>query len=447
MKVTVIGMGRLGVPYLTALAELGHDVLGLDINPETLEELRAGRCPFDEPGITDFIAKHTAAGRMRFTDSYDEAAAHGEVFFLAVPTPQREGAMTMDLSAVEEGIVALARRLTRPAVLIGKSSLPVGEGARLAALAAAEAPDGVRLRVGWSPDFLREALSMQTSLHPARLVLGSSALDRTVVEGIARRVWAGWLEAGVVMLSTDFVTADLTKAAANAFLSTKISFANLVDDVCQAAGADSGTVATAMGLDPRIGPFGLTAGLGWGGSCLSKDIRAFADRAHALGQSAAADFLAAVDQTNTARRELAVAHAESVLPGGLSGAVVALWGASYKPSVGDISDSPALDVALRMHRAGAEIRVHDPSVNDLVRRHYPKLTVVDAPAEALAGAGVLIVATDWPRYTALDPASLADSTTRTVIDARRCLDPDRWRAAGWEHQRLGTFRHHTAQEG
>ncbi|KJY31786.1 UDP binding domain-containing protein, partial [Streptomyces katrae] len=240
----------------------------------------------------------------------------------------------------------------------------------------------------------------------------------------------------VVLLSTDFVTADLTKAAANAFLSTKISFANLVDDVCQAAGADSKTVATAMGLDPRIGPFGLTAGLGWGGSCLSKDIRALADRAQALGQSGAATFFSHVDYTNTARRDLAVTHAESVLPGGLEGSVVALWGASYKPNVGDISDSPALDIALRMHRAGAEVRVHDPSVNDLVRRHHPELTVVDAPAEALVGAGVLIVATDWPRYTALDPASFADSTTRTVIDARRCLD----------HQTLGAFRHHTAQE-
>ncbi|MGW5929341.1 UDP-glucose dehydrogenase family protein [Streptomyces anulatus] len=445
MKVTVIGMGRLGVPYLTALAELGHEVLGLDINPEPLEALRAGRCPFDEPGITAYITKHIAAGRMRFTDSYDDAAAHGDVFFIAVPTPQREGALTMDLSAVEDAIGALARRLTRPAVLIGKSSLPVGESARLAVLAAGQAPEGVRLRVGWSPDFLREALSMETTLHPARLVLGSSDADRTVVESIARRVWAGWLEAGVVMLSTDFVTADLTKAAANAFLSTKISFANLVDDVCQAAGADSKTVATAMGLDPRIGPFGLTAGLGWGGSCLSKDIRAFADRAHALGQSAAAEFLTSVDETNTARRELAVTHAESVLPGGLDGAVVALWGASYKPNVGDISDSPALDIALRMHRAGADVRIHDPSVNDLVRRHHPNLTVVDAPAEALAGAGVLIVATDWPRYTALDPAALADSTTRTVIDARRCLDPDRWTAGGWDYQRLGAFRHTAAE--
>lgn len=446
MKVTVIGMGRLGVPYLTALAELGHDVLGVDINPETLKALRAGRCPFDEPGVTDYIAKHTAAGRLRFTDSYDEAAAHGEVFFLAVPTPQREGAMTMDLSAVEEAIAGIARRLTRDAVLIGKSTVPVGTAARLAALATAEAPKGVRLYVGWSPDFLREALSMETTLHPARLVLGSSDADRPVVEGVVRRVWGGWLEAGVELLSTDFVTADLTKAASNAFLSTKMSFANLVDDVCQAAGADFGIVSRAMALDPRIGSFGLTAGLGWGGSCLGKDIRAFADRAEDLGASAAAEFLSTVDTTNTGRRLLAVEHAAAVLPGGLDGAVVAVWGASFKPFVGDISDSPALDVALRMHRAGADVRVHDPSVNDLVRRQHPELTVVDAPAEALVGAGVLVVATDWPRYTALDPASLVDSTTRTVIDARRCLDPDRWRAAGWDHQRLGAFRHLADQE-
>ncbi|MFJ1869405.1 UDP-glucose dehydrogenase family protein [Streptomyces sp. NPDC088097] len=446
MKITVIGMGRLGLPYLTALAELGHDVLGVDINAETLDALRAGRCPFDEPSVTDYIAKHTAAGRMRFTDSYDEAVAHGEVFFLAVATPQLEGAMTMDLSAVEEAIVGVARRLTRDAVLIGKSTVPVGFGARLAARASAAAPKGVRLRVGWSPDFLREALSMETSLHPARLVLGSSDADRPVIEGVIRRVWGGWLEAGVPLLSGNFVTADLTKAASNAFLSTKMSFANLVDDICQAAGADFGIVSRAMALDQRIGPFGLTAGLGWGGSCLGKDIRAFADRAQELGESAASEFLTAVDSTNTGRRLLAVEHTATVLPAGLKGAVVAVWGASFKPSVGDISDSPALDVALRLHRAGAEVRVHDPSVNDLVRRHQPELTVVDAPAEALIGAGVLIVATDWPRYTALDPASLADSTTRTVIDARRCLDPSRWRAAGWDHQTLGAFRHHTAQE-
>lgn len=446
MKVIVIGMGRLGVPYMTALAELGHDVLGVDINPETLAALRAGRCPFDEPGVTDYIAKHSEAGRLRFTDSYDEAVAHGDVFFLAVPTPQREGAQTMDLGAVEEAIVGIARRLTRDAVLIGKSTVPVGAGARLAALAAEEAPAGVAVRVGWSPDFLREALSMETTLHPARLVLGSSDADRPVVEGVVRRVWGGWLEAGVELLSTDFMTADLTKAASNAFLSTKMSFANLVDDVCQAAGADFGIVSRAMALDPRIGQFGLTAGLGWGGSCLGKDIRAFADRAEDLGAVAAAGFLSTVDRVNTGRRVLAVEHAGAVLSGGLDGAVVALWGASFKPSVGDISDSPALDVALRMHRAGAQVQVHDPSVNDLVRRQHPELTVVDSPAEALVGAGVLVVATDWPRYSALDPVSLTDSTTRTVIDARRCLDAARWRAAGWDHQTLGVFRHTLAQE-
>jgi UDPglucose 6-dehydrogenase len=384
MRITVVGCGRLGTPYTVALAEVGHDVVGVEINPEALAALRDGRCPFDEPGVSHYIRRNADAGRLRFTDSLDDAVVHAELFFLAVPTPQRRDGATMDVTAVEDGIRQIAPRMTRDVVLIGKSTVPVGTAEQMAALAADVTPAGVRMRIGWSPDFLREALSMETTLRPARLVLGTSTGDRKVVEAAARRAWAPFVDAGVDLLVTDFVTAELTKAAANAFLSTKMSFVNLVDDVCRAAGADTAVVSRALGLDPRIGTFGLTPGLGWGGSCLGKDIRAFADRVTDLGAHATARFLTLVDEVNTARRALAVDHARTVL-GNLSGATVAIWGASFKPEVGDISDSPALDVALRLHRAGATVRIYDPSVNVLVGRLHPDLTVAATARGAVEG--------------------------------------------------------------
>jgi UDPglucose 6-dehydrogenase len=438
VRITVIGCGRLGTPYTVGLAELGHDVVGVDINPVTLAALQAGRCPFPEPGISEYIQKNAAAGRLRWTDSYDDAVAHGELFFLAVPTPQREGAATMDVSAVEHGITEVARRLDRDAVLIGKSTVPVGTAERMARLAAAEVRPGVRLRIGWSPDFLREAMSMDTTLRPARVVLGTSREDREAVETVARRTWAGMLEAGAELLVTDFATADMTKAAANAFLATKISFTNLLDDVCRAAGADITVVARSMGLEPRIGQFGLTPGLGWGGSCLGKDIRAFSARAEDLGVQDAAAFLSPVDRSNSARRQLAVDHARVALGGRLDTSTIGVWGASFKPGVGDISDSPALDVALRLHRAGAEVRVYDPSVHELIAQHHPELTMADTAAGAVEDAQLLMVLTDWPEFTDADPAALGGHTAaRTVIDGRRCLDAARWESAGWTYQPLG----------
>lgn len=440
MKITVIGCGRLGTPYTVALAEVGHDVVGVEINPEALAALQDGRCPFDEPGVTGYIRKNVDAGRLRFTDSFDEAVAHGELFFLAVPTPQMQDGATMDVSAVEDGIRQIARRLTHDVVLIGKSTVPVGTAERMAALAADITPSGVELRIGWSPDFLREALSMETTLRPARLVLGTSPTDREVVEAVARRAWAPFVDAGADLLVTDFVTADLTKAAANAFLSTKMSFMNLVDDMCRAAGADTTVVSRSLSLDRRIGEFGLTSGLGWGGSCLGKDIRAFADRAEGLGAHVTARFLTLVDEVNTARRVTAVGHAHAVL-GNLAGATVAVWGASFKPGVGDISDSPALDVAVRLHQAGATVRLYDPSVNHLVKRFHPYLTVVDTARDAVEGADLLMVLTDWQEFSDLDPSVLtAHDEPRTVIDGRRCLDSQRWREAGWIHEALGYIR-------
>ncbi|MFJ4700595.1 UDP-glucose dehydrogenase family protein [Streptomyces sp. NPDC088768] len=438
MKITVVGCGRLGAPYTAALAEAGHHVVGVEVNPEALTELQNGRCPFDEPGVSHYIRENSDAGRLRFTGSFDEAVEHGEVFFLAVPTPQEEHGTMMDVSAVEDSIRQITRRLTRDVVLIGKSTVPVGTAERMAVLATSLAPQGVRVRTGWSPDFLREALSMETTLRPARLVLGTSPADRDGVEAAARQAWRPFLEAGAELLVSDFATADLTKAAANAFLATKMSFANLVDDMCRASGADMDVVSRSMGLDPRIGDFGLTPGLGWGGSCLGKDIRAFADRSQHVGAAATAAFLRTVDEVNSARRALAVEHARAVL-GDLKGATVAVWGASFKPGVGDISDSPALDVAGQLHRAGAVVRIYDPSVNALVERHEPDLTVVSTAREAVAGAGLLMVLTDWPEFTDLDPATFAAALP--VIDARRCLDAERWQRAGWSHQLLGHFPH------
>jgi len=437
VKITVVGCGRLGAPYAVALAEVGHDVTVVEIDPGLLAVLRAGRCPFDEPGMDAGIRRNADAGRLRFTGSFDEAVSDAELVFLAVPTPQAPNSATMDLTAVEDSVRQVVRRLARDTVLIGKSTVPVGASQRMAALAADAAPAGIRVRVGWSPDFLREALSLETALHPARIVLGCAPGDGEVVQAVARRAWAPFLDGGAELLVTDFASADLAKSAANAFLAAKISFANLVDDVCRAVGADADTVCRSVGLDSRIGEFGLTPGLGWGGSCLGKDLRAFADRAGQAGVWPTVHFLRLVDEVNSARRTLAVEHAGGVL-GSVDGATVAVWGASFKPGVGDISDSPALDVAVRLQRAGARVRIYDPSVNALVRRAHPALTVAGTARDAVEGARLLMVLTDWPEFAGLDPATLPDfPEPRTVVDARRCLDAQRWRSAGWHHEVLG----------
>ncbi|MGW8768269.1 UDP-glucose dehydrogenase family protein [Streptomyces sp. NPDC055815] len=436
MKVTVVGIGRLGAPYAASLAEIGHDVLGIESDPRTLAELRAGRAPFDESGLGETIAKHAATGTMRFTDSYDEAVAFADVHFVCVPTPQRHGALAADLTYIEAAVTGLARRARRDCLIVAKSSVPVGTAQRLGEQAAAVARPGVSVSVAYSPDFLRESTSMQDAARPSRIIVGIPD-QRPQDETLLRTIWGPWTAAGVRLIVTNLQTAELAKSAANGFLATKVSYINFISALCEQTGADIHALALSMGLDPRIGPAMLDAGLGFGGSCIPKDIRALYERATELHVPEAA-FLKDIDAINIRRRRRVVALTREAAGGALTGKRIAVWGAAFKPGTDDLRDSPALAVALDLHAAGADVVVHDPKALPAVRQEAPHLQTADLLDKALDGAHVLLHLTGWEHYRHADPTVLVDRmATPAVIDARGTLDRAAWSRAGWTFTALG----------
>jgi UDPglucose 6-dehydrogenase len=446
MRLTVIGCGRLGAPYAAGMADLGHEVLGVDTDESTIDALREARAPFGEPGLDTSIARNHAAGRLRFTDSYQAAAEHADLHFLAVGTPQQETNTAADLRDVERAATELAQRLQRDTVIIGKSSVPVGTTARVRDVVLANARSGIDIQVGWCPDFLRESTSMHDVHHPDRIVLGIPEAGERL-ERMARQVWDPLLDSGVPLLVTNWATAELAKSAANALLATKTSFINVLAEVCHATGGDIAVLSQSLGLDPRIGSAGLTAGLGYGGSCLAKDLRAFVARAEELDLGELAAMFRAVDVINTGRRGRYVDLARQVVGGKLEGTRIGLWGASFKPGVDDVRDSPALDVAVRLHRAGADVRVYDPAAGHLMSKEHPEVPRVTDAMQAVSGSQLLMVLTDWPEFIEADPGSIVDLADRPqVIDARTCLKPDQWRAAGWTYHAIGSPRVDTTSD-
>ncbi|MGW2395912.1 UDP-glucose dehydrogenase family protein [Kitasatospora sp. NPDC001664] len=439
MKLTVIGCGHLGATHAAAMAELGHQVLGLDLDPDKVAALNSGRAPFHEPGLDELLARHTASGRLRFTTDRDEAAAFAELHFLGVGTPLGpDGAY--DLGALRAAVRGLAARLTGPAVVVGKSTVPVGTAAELLALLQ-DAPHHVELC--WNPEFLRESRAVQDTLRPDRLVLGFAGRSGGTGQGrraeaLVREAYEAVIAAGTPVVVTDLATAELAKSAANAFLATKISFVNAMAEVCEAAGADVEVLTEALGYDVRIGRRGMRAGLGFGGGCLPKDLLGFGHRAAELGADSAVTLLREVGAVNTRRRERTVELARELLDGTLAGRRITVWGAAFKPGTDDIRDSPALAVADALHRAGATVTVSDPRALDNARKALPHLGYLDDPTEALTGADLLLHLTEWPDYTHLDPAALAPlPATPRVLDARHTLDPATWRTAGWTYRALG----------
>ncbi|MEU9447346.1 UDP-glucose/GDP-mannose dehydrogenase family protein [Streptomyces sp. NPDC048277] len=425
MRLTVIGTGYLGATHAACMAELGHEVLGVDVDPDKVAALRAGRVPFHEPGLPGLIAKHTASGRLRFTTDYAEAGAFGEVHFVCVGTPQRSGSEGADLTYVDAAFAAIAGHAAPGALLVGKSTVPVGTAGRLAAALDAE--------VAWNPEFLREGFAVEDTLRPDRLVFGVGSAR---AESILRAVYAPVLAAGAPLVVADFPTAELVKTAANAFLATKISFINAMAEVCEAAGGDVGVLAEAIGYDDRIGRKFLRAGVGFGGGCLPKDIRAFAHRADELGVSLA--FLREVDAINLRRRDKVVALARELCGGAVQGARVAVLGAAFKPDSDDIRDSPALDVAARLRLEGADVTVYDPEALDNARKAFPLLGYALSAEEALRGADLVLHLTEWPQFREIDPERAATLVGRPrIVDGRGALDADRWTAAGWHFRALG----------
>jgi UDPglucose 6-dehydrogenase len=438
MRCTVFGTGYLGATHAACMAELGHDVLGVDIDAGKIAKLAAGEVPFYEPGLVDTLRRNLDAGRLRFTTSYPEAAAFADLHFLGVGTPQKKGEYGADLRHVHSVVDTLAPLLDGPAVIVGKSTVPVGTAAELAVRASRLAPAGDAVEVAWNPEFLREGHAVVDTLRPDRVVVGVDPSRPGRAEALLRDLYADLIAADVPFLLTDLPTAELVKVSANAFLATKISFINAISEVCEAAGADVGALADALGHDARIGRRFLGAGLGFGGGCLPKDIRAFMARAGELGASQALMFLREVDSINMRRRTRMVELATRAVGGSLLGATIAVLGAAFKPDSDDVRDSPALNVAGMLQLHGATVTVYDPKAMDNSRRLFPTLAYATSAVEACEGADAVLLATEWDEFQALDPADLNEVVrSRVVVDGRRCLDADRWRAAGWAYVALG----------
>ena len=389
MRITVIGCGYLGATHAAAMAELGHEVLGIESDPAKRKELTEGRVPIYEPGLSDLLSRHVASGRLRFTDSFAEIADFGDLHFLCVGTPQMAESLAADLSQVEGAIQGLAAHLTRPSVVVGKSTVPVGTAARMAQVLAEVSPAGDDVLLAWNPEFLREGFAVEDSMNPDRIVLGVSDAR---AEKVLREFYGPMIDAGTPVVVTDYATAELVKVAANAFLATKISFINAMAEVCEVTGADVVDLADSIGYDARIGRRFLQAGIGFGGGCLPKDIRAFVHRAGELGVEDAMSFLRHVDDVNQRQRERVVNVAQAMVGGDLAHARIAVWGAAFKPDSDDVRDSPALSIAgrpLPAGRPGAGLRpacqrhrsrdVPDPDLRRLGDRGVPRRRPGPAP--------------------------------------------------------------------
>ncbi len=441
LKITVIGTGYLGATHAAAMAEMGFEVLGLDVVPEKVELLASGRVPMFEPGLEELLRKHVAGiegstGRLRFTTSWEEVGAFGDVHFVCVNTPQKHGEYGCDMSYVDAAFASLSAVARAGSLVVGKSTVPVGSAERLAGVL----PEGVRL--AWNPEFLREGFAVQDTLRPDRIVVGVHGEDGGRAEKVLREVYAIPVAEGSPFVVTDFPTAELVKTAANSFLATKISFINAMAEICEAAGGDVAKLAEAIGHDERIGNKFLRAGVGFGGGCLPKDIRAFMARAGELGVDQALTFLREIDSINMRRRGQMVEMAREALGGdSFLGRRVAVLGATFKPDSDDVRDSPALSVAGQIHLQGGQVTVYDPKGMANARKVFPTLGYADSALEAVRGADVVLHLTEWREFRELDPAELAAAVTSPVVlDGRNALDGERWRAAGWTYRAMGRPR-------
>ncbi|MFC9844451.1 UDP-glucose dehydrogenase family protein [Streptomyces sp. NPDC060223] len=436
MRLTVIGTGYLGAVHAACMAEIGHDVLGVDVDTAKIEALAAGRTPFHEPGLDEILARNVEAGRLRFSTSLTEAAEFGDVHFICVGTPQKPGSNAADMRYIDAVVDGLAPHLHRDTLVVGKSTVPVGTAAYVTERIRTLAPVGTAATLAWNPEFLREGFAVQDTLHPDRLVVGvTSPAD----EDLLRAVYAPILDSdSTPWISTDLATAELVKVSANAFLATKISFINAIADVCDAAGGDVTTVAKAIGYDARIGPRFLSAGLGFGGGCLPKDIRAFLARATELGVQDSMAFLKEVDEINMRRRLRTVDLARELVGGSFLGRNIAVLGAAFKPDSDDVRDSPALNVAAAIQLQGGRVRVHDPAAIDNARAVFPTLDYALDIDKACEQADLILHLTEWQEYRDLDPEALA-ATVRSprILDGRNALPAERWQAAGWTVRALG----------
>ncbi len=439
-RLTVIGTGYLGATHAVCMAELGFEVLAVDVDHSKISRLSAGEIPFFEPDLADLLRANLATGRLRFTTSFEEIAEFGDVHFVCVGTPQRPDGYGADLSHLNAAIERLAPLLTRPCLVVGKSTVPAGTAAGIARALARLAPanagtdadtvsDLAGVQLAWNPEFLREGFAVADTLHPDRLVFGVAS---PAAEGALRAAFAPVIAQGVPVIVTDYATAELVKTAANSFLATKISFINAMAEVCEAVDADVLTLAEALSHDVRIGGNFLRPGVGFGGGCLPKDIRAFQARADELGVGVALRFLREVDEINNRRRDRVVDLVAAALDGTLAHRRLLVLGAAFKPNSDDVRDSPALAVADLLARTGADVTVVDPVAIPNARRALPGVTYSETVEDVAADADAVVLLTEWRQFAELDPARLGQLVRRKlIIDARHALDGDRWRQAGW----------------
>jgi UDPglucose 6-dehydrogenase len=429
LRISVIGTGYLGLTHAVCMADLGHQVLAIDVDAEKVAKAARGETPFFEPGLEPLLRKNLDAGRLRFTDSFAEIGEFGDVHFICVGTPQmKDGTSNADLSYVFGAAETLAPHLNRPTLIVGKSTVPVGTSRAVINRLHAGSPAGDQVDFAFNPEFLREGYAVQDSLTPDRIVFG---VTNDAAEQLLKQVYETPLASGIPSLTMDLETAELVKVAANSFLATKISFINVMAEMCEASGADVIKLADAIGIDERIGRKFLSPGLGFGGGCLPKDIRAFRATAGEHGVDSLVNLLTTVDTINLGRRERVITLAREAL-GDLSGKRVAVLGAAFKPNSDDIRDSPSLAISGRLADEGAIVAVHDPVAMPNAARVRPDLQYADSVHAAAEGADLVLHLTEWADYRAIDPEGLRSIVARPIlIDGRCTLDALAWRAAGW----------------
>lgn len=436
LRIAVIGLGYLGATHAVVMAQLGHEVIGVEPSQKRLAMLSRGELPFYEPGLQDALTAALASGRLKFAAEHNAQSAEADLHFICVGTPQLEGSQAADTRHLYAAISELARVIKPGAVVAGKSTVPVGTAASLRAELIEKS--GKNVELVWNPEFLREGHALQDSLTPDRIVVGiSPETASNQPEMVLREAYSSQIEAKIPFLVVDLATSELVKVAANAFLATKISFINAVAEMAEQTGADASALAEAIGLDERIGSKFLRNGIGFGGGCLPKDIHAFEAKASEIGATGIVSLLQAVDSINLERRARVIDLATTALEG-LANKRIAVLGAAFKPETDDIRESPALEVALALRAAGATVVVHDPMALEAVREKHPELETSDEALDALTGADLTILATEWKQYRQLDPEAVGKLVAgKTLIDGRNYLDQAAWRRAGWAVTAMG----------
>ncbi len=431
LRVSVIGTGYLGATHAACIASLGFEVVGIDVDPEKIAMLAGGKVPFYEPELEDLLAAQIKSGKLTFSTNFQDAA-DADIHFICVGTPQQTGSLAADLKYVDAALDAIAPIAKAGSLVVGKSTVPVGTAQRLRERLISLNP---AVDLAWNPEFLREGFAVKDTLKPNRLVVG---VVSDAAEAKLKELYKSNLDANTPWVRADLPTAELVKVAANSFLATKISFINAMAEICEAAGGDVTVLAKAIGYDPRIGSRFLQAGIGFGGGCLPKDIRAFMARADELGATQALEFLREIDSINLRARSRVIELVRKDLADDLKGKRVAVLGAAFKPDSDDVRDSPALDISVQIQAAGATVVIHDPKAMKNAEKRFPVLNFANSIEDCLKDADIVLHLTEWKIYREINPVAVKSLVKNAIIiDGRNSLDREAWQAAGWKFRALG----------